>query len=73
MRTISAYIITGILISFFLRTSIKDDLEMYTHFEVATDAYEEIVNDTNDDIYAEPNIDTQLSSIANESDFKIDE
>ncbi|WP_106791087.1 hypothetical protein [Aquimarina sp. Aq78] len=73
MRTISAYIITGILISFFLRTSIKDDLEMYTHFEVTTDAYEEIVNDTNNDIYAEPNIDIQISLIANESDFKTDE
>ncbi|MBG6133374.1 hypothetical protein IWQ47_004699 [Aquimarina sp. EL_43] len=73
MRTISIYIITGILISFFLRTSIKDDLEIYTHFEVTTDAYETIVNNINDDIYTEPNIGAQISSITNESDFKTEE
>ncbi|WP_074409205.1 hypothetical protein [Aquimarina megaterium] len=73
MRTISAYIITGILISFFLRTSIKDDLETYTHFEVTTGAYEAIVNDTNDNMYTEPDIGVQISSITNENDFKTEE
>ncbi|WP_109300946.1 hypothetical protein [Aquimarina sp. AU474] len=71
MKTIVVYIITGIVVSFFLRTSIKDDLEVYDHFEIVSDIQNNFSDptseDTNDIFFNESNLDPtntpQLSSI----------
>ncbi len=70
MKTISGYIIIGIVVSFFLRTSIKDDLTLYDSFEQMDiqDAISGFVEeDINRNFFNESNIDimeeVQVSSV----------